>query len=89
MLPKSKGPAVGSDEGLQTKTISKKTNRKIRIRRQRFSAWTHLLDAIADWHHRLSERLDGVDALDVEEEVRIFRDVCRALSDFLAARQAA
>ena len=70
MLPKSKGPAVGSGEGLQTKTISKKTNSKIRI------TWTHLLDAIADWH-------------DVEEEVRIFRDVCSALSDFLAARQAA
>jgi hypothetical protein len=45
----------------------------------------------AGHYPRLQERIDAaaVAALDVEEEIRIFCDVCNALSDFLEARQAA
>ena len=88
MMPESKGPAAGNGEGLKRQTFSKTEISKLRIRRQRLSAWTSVLDAIGDWQDRLRIRLRDVNAGDVEEEVRIFRDLCSALSDYLEAEAA-
>jgi hypothetical protein len=58
--------------------------------RRRLIAFTDVLDAVADWRDQISARLSSVEPItDIEEEVRTFRRLCDALSDFLEARKAA
>jgi len=60
------------------------------IARRRLIAFTDVLDAIADWRDKMSPGLNrGEPITDIEEEVRTFRRLCAALSNFLERRKAA
>ena len=60
------------------------------IAHRRLIAFTDVLDVIADWRDQISTKLNSVEPItDIEQEVRTFRRLCDALSNFLERRKAA